>query len=159
MYIVLITMKLVTLFLVLFCFLLKVNGQQNDGLDLSKVLDTLYNKVEANMIKTIRKNLGGKNSIIKPKEKVNCKKPKFALNPKCIKKNLAKRMKRIENTVKKIKVQSKKNNLKDLNLYKKKVDALITNFTQASISSNITDKLNSASDKENKLENLVNALN
>ena len=36
------------------------NGQQDDGLDLSKVLDTLYNKVEANMIETIKKNLGGK---------------------------------------------------------------------------------------------------
>ena len=106
-------MKLVSFFLLLVWVSLKVNGKQNDGLDLSKVLDTLYNKVEANMIKTIRKNLGGKNSLIKPKEKVNCKKTKFALNPKCIKKNLAKRMKRIENTVIKILVQSKRNNFKD----------------------------------------------
>ena len=43
-------MKIVILFLVLVCFLVIVNGQQNDGLDLSKVRDTLYNKVEVSMI-------------------------------------------------------------------------------------------------------------
>ena len=75
-------MKLVTLFLVLVCCLVKVKGQQNDGLDLSKVLDTPYNKVEANMIKTIKKNLGGKNSLIKPKEMCTLQNKKFCVEPK-----------------------------------------------------------------------------
>ena len=84
----------VSIILVLSSFIVGTN--ENDGLDLSKVLDTLYKRVEANMIKTIKKNLGGKNSIIKQAEKVNCKKRKFALNPKCIKTQLSRKMKKLE---------------------------------------------------------------
>ena len=63
--------------------------------------------------------------------------------------NLSKRLKRIEDTGKKIQVQSTKNNFRDYNLYKKKVDALIKKFMKASISKNITDQINTASDKTN----------
>ena len=67
-------------------------------------------------------------------------------------------MKPIENTAKKIQDQSNKNNFIDFNLYNKKVDALITKFKKASISSNITNQLNTGSEKANKLDNLVKAL-
>ena len=74
-------MKLVRLFILLVWILLKVNGKQDDGLDLSKVLDTLYNKVEANMIKTIKNKLGGKNSKLQ-KTKV-CAEPKMHQDESC----------------------------------------------------------------------------
>ena len=49
-------MKLMSHLIFLVFFLVKVNGQQNGGLDSSKVISTLYNKVEANIIKTIKNN-------------------------------------------------------------------------------------------------------
>ena len=93
-------MRIVKLLVITLSLLVIRVNSQDKGLDLSKVLDTLYNKVEANMIKTIRKNLGGKNSLIKPKERVSCKKRKFALNPKCIKLSLSTRMRRLEKNMK-----------------------------------------------------------
>merc|ERR1712050_658266 len=106
--------KMVTLYL-----LVVTVNTNDDGLDLSKVLDTLYNKVEANMIKTIRKDLGGKNSLIKPREPVTCKKRKFALNPKCIKLSLSRRMKKMESSIKKLQMKSETKVFKDFGKYKK----------------------------------------
>ena len=81
------------------------------------------------MIKTIRKNLGGKNSLIKPKEKVSCKKRKFALNPRCIKFSLSNRIRRLEKNIKKLKPTSGTNALQDFTKYKKKVDQVVLNAT------------------------------
>merc|ERR1711936_280839 len=109
-----------------------VTTQSNDGLDLSKVLDTLYDKVEKNMIKTIKKNLGGKNSLIKPQEKVDCGKRTFGLNPKCIRSMLTRRMRKVENSVKVLAV--KNNNLNILqtafNKHRKRVNEFIINQTR-----------------------------
>ena len=136
-------MKIVKLFMVIISLLVVRANSQDKGLDLSKVLDTLYNKVEANMIKTIRKNLGGKNSLIKPKEKVNCKKRKFALNPKCIKFSLSNRMRRLEKNIKKMQPNIETNALKDFAKYKKKVNQLVFNTTDTwSITKNNTDQIN-----------------
>ena len=98
-------------------FLIRVlKSQESDTFDLSKVLETLYNKAEANMIKTIKKNLGGRNSIIKSPEVVDCKKRKFGLKPKCLKKDLTQRIRKLEINVKKLRTFSSKKQVKGFNL-------------------------------------------
>merc|ERR1711909_224491 len=136
-------MRIVKLLMITLSLLVIRVNSQDKGLDLSKVLDTLYNKVEANMIKTIRKNLGGKNSLIKPKEKVNCKKRKFSLNPRCIKFSLSNRMRRLEKNIKKLQPTSGTKALQDFTKYKKKVDQLVLNATNTwAMTKNNTDQIN-----------------
>ena len=145
---------------VFFTVAVTVTGQR-DGLDLSSVLDTLYKKVEANMIKTIKRNLGGKNSLIKPKEKVNCNKSKFSLNPKCIKRNLSKRMRKLEKSLKVVAGKDRNiNSLKtELNKQKKTVDEFIAKYNKATTDNNNTEQLQTIAKQIKTLDTALATLN
>merc|ERR1711915_1074052 len=85
----------------------------------------------------------------KPPEVVDCKKRKFGLQPKCLKKDLSQRIRKLEANVKKLRTIGNKKQVKGFNLYKKKMDQLSKNLSRYN---NLSVSLKEFGDKMEALE-------